>query len=154
MVNEYLERTLVAYYRRQDASRLGCLVACAVGLGTVVAWVMVTKPEAGWFSAPVALVGVPCAFGLLVYGALVWVTRRKPVLELLRMGIGVSKVKRGITVVSRRPDRPQLIERHVPTVFVEFSDGRASRLLSLGDLEQLTRIEELLRKQMAQAHPR
>ena len=153
-LNEYLERALEAYYRRHVRRNLGFFLACAFGLVVVVGWVLFTRPEKGWFSAPVALVGIPCAFGVLVLGFLMLMVRERPVLEHLRAGVRVKKVKRGVTVISKRPARPQLLENRVPTVFVEFDDGRASKLMSLGDIEQLTRLEQLLRKQMEMQHAR
>jgi hypothetical protein len=151
-LNEYLERALVAYYRRQQHRYVGSFIACGVGLGVVIAWVLLAKPAEGWFSAPVALVGIPCAVGFVVLMLIILVGHRRTLLEWLREGLHVRKVKRGTTVVSKRPDRPQLLEVRVPTIFVEMSDGRAYKLLSLGDAEQLSRLDLLLRKQMEQQH--
>ena len=107
---------------------LGSFIACGVGLAVVIAWVLLAKPAEGWFGLPVGLVGVPCAFGVLMFGIALVTGFHRP-------------VKRSGGV---------LIDSRVTAIFVEFSDGRVTRPLSLGDTEQVSRIEALLRRRAEQ----
>jgi hypothetical protein len=111
-------------------------------MGIVIAWVLLGKPEEGWLSPPVALVGVPCAIGFVALGLLV-----------------VAAYARALRyAVRRRAWERRVVSNGVPTVVVESGDVRSSGLvmspadlvMSPADVEQLRRLEALIRKPLGQ----
>ena len=121
-VNEYLERELVAYYRRQRRRHLVFMAVFGAGLVATLAWLVLAKPEDGFWSAPVAAIGMPSTVGVIVIG-LILATTRPVLLELLRSGVQVTGVRRGVSVIGRRPDRSSVLDTHVPAIFVQLADG-------------------------------
>ena len=106
---------------------LGSFIACGVGLAVVIVWVLLAKPADGWFGLPVALVGVPCAFGVLVLGLLL----------VASYGRSLSS-RRGRTASS-----------DVPLIAIE-DPYSADSLMPASDIEQLSRLETLIRRQAEQ----
>lgn len=118
---------------REQHRYLGSLLACGVGMGVVVAWVVLAKPEEGWWSPPVALVGVPCAIGFLALGIFAVAAYVRAWQESIR----------------RRGMKPRVVSNGIPTAVVERGDVRSSGLImSAGDVEQLSRLESLVRRQV------
>lgn len=120
---------------REQHPYLGSFIGCGVGAAVVIAWVLLAKPEEGWWSPPVALVGVPCAIGFVVLGMLI-----------------VAAYGRALRyAVRRRAWERRVLSNGVPTVVVESGDVRSSGLImSPGDIEQLNRLEALIRKPLGQ----
>lgn len=120
---------------REQHRYMGSLVACGFGMGVVIAWVLLAKPEEGWLSPPVALVGVPCAIGFVALGIL-----------------AVAAYWRALTYSARRRAYDRKVGSNgVPTVVVEPGDVRSSGvIMSPGDVEQLSRLEALIRKPLGQ----
>jgi hypothetical protein len=105
-------------------------------MGVVIAWVLLAKPAEGWWSPPVALVGVPCAIGFVVLGMLV-----------------VAAYARALRYwVHRRAWERRVVSNGVPSVVVESGDVRSSGfiMMSPGDVEQLSRLEAFIRKPLGQ----
>jgi hypothetical protein len=120
---------------REQYRYLGSFIACGVGMVVVVAWVLLGKPEEGWWSPPVALVGVPCAIGFVALGVLV-----------------IAAYARALRyAVRRRVWERRVVSNGVPAVVVDTGDVRSSGLvMSPGDVEQLSRLEALIRKPLGQ----
>lgn len=135
VADEYTARARVGHDRRQLHRYLGSFIACCLGLGVVIAWVLIAKPADGWFGLPVALVGVPCAFGVLVLGLLLGASYGRLWLEALR----------GLRKVARRPDATG-----VPLIVIDDPYGANSLMPPDDDVQQLTRLETLIRRQMEQ----
>jgi hypothetical protein len=120
---------------REQHRYLGSFIACGVGMGVVIAWVLLGKPEEGWLSPPVALVGVPCAIGFVVLGVLVVAAYARALRYSLHRRAGDSRV----------------VSNGVPKVVVERDDVRSSGLImSAADVEQLSRLEAVIRKPLEQ----
>ena len=160
-VNEYLERALLEYYaryRRRDV-KIGAVGAIAMVLAAL--YVVAAKPDDGWLSTPTAVLGLPGAFGFL-FGLGSYLTRRPVLLDHVRTGIPIQRVRRADRPLDVRTSllvravsgESRIHVNDVHTLYVDFCDGRASALPSLGDDKQLARIEELLRIQMTKANPR
>ena len=147
-MNEYLERTLVVYYRRRVRASLWFLAGCAAAVVIVAMWVAIARPPEWYFTWPVGLVGMPCALAVLVMGTGAALISRCPVLAALhtRPG-GIREVRRG----ARRFGTGRLystFERVVPTLFIRFADGYECQLLSNGDDDEFERIQRLLEKEI------
>ncbi len=124
---------------REQHRYLGSLIACGVGVGVVVAWVLLAKPTEGWLSPPVALVGVPCAIGFVVLGAFAVVAYVRALEYTMRHRAW------------QRASKRRAMSNGVPTVVVEKGDVRSSGLIMTpGDVEQLSRLEAVIRKPVAQ----
>lgn len=148
-VNPYLERALGGYKHRQRKQNVIGLVISAGAVVFAVAWVLLARPEDGWFCTPSALFLLPGAFGIVICGTLALTSRKVGLLDKLRTGIAIRKVRRDTTHIEIRRGLLR-IQKQVPTIFVDFTDGKTVSLMSLGDLAQLKRIEELLHKQHEQ----
>ena len=144
-INPSLERALVAYYRREQRRSILLMLACLAAIAIAVAWVLVVNPPEGWFNKVVAFFGIPGAAGLL-FATWSLLSHRAHLLERVRTGIPIQRVRRGRAPIRSTDD--------VPTIYVEFADGRTDSLYALGDAQQMTQIEELLRMQMATADAR
>lgn len=144
-INPSLERALVAYYRRQQRRGILLMLACLAGIAISVAWVLVVKPPEGWFNKVVAFFGIPGAAGML-FATWSLLAHRAHLLDRVRTGIPIQRVRRGRAPIRSADD--------VPTIYVEFADGRTDSLYALGDAQQMSQIEELLRMQMASADAR
>jgi hypothetical protein len=149
VVNPYLERALDGYYAKR--SRLYTIaMATSFGIAALgVAIVLLANPEDGWLSAPSGLLVLPGGMCFVICGAVALAMRAHPLLDKLRTGIAIRRVRRGITPYVLRSGLIKFT-KEVPTIFVEFTDGNAMSVASLGDVAQLARIEELLRKQQEQ----
>lgn len=148
-VNPYLERALVGYRRKQTKQHTVGLAISAVAVAIVVAYVLLAKPEDGWLCTPSGLVLLPGAFGILICGSMAHAARKIHLLDKLRTGIAIRRVRRDVTKIELRRGLIH-IDKKVPTIFVDFTDGKTLSVMSLGDVPQLARIEELLRKQQEQ----
>lgn len=124
VASEQVAQAQAANHRRQQQRYWGSFIACGVGLAVVIAWVLLAKPADGWFGLPVALVGVPCAFGVLVLGLLLVATYRRS-LSNRRGGAGV------------------------PLIAIE-DPYSADNVMPASDVEQLSRLETLIRRQAEQ----
>lgn len=135
VADEQMAAAQAGYYRRQQHRYLGSFLACSVGLAVVVAWLLLAKPADGWFGLPVALVGVPCAFGVLVLGLLLVVTSGRAWLEALRR---------------RRKEPVREASSGVPLIVIEDPYSASGLMPPDDDVQQLTRLETLIRRQMEQ----
>lgn len=144
-VNPNLERALFAYYRRQRRRDVLMLVASCAGVLLAVAWVVLVQPPEGWFNKVVAFFGIPGAAGML-FATWSLLGHRAYLLERIRTGVPIHHVRRSRTPLRSVDD--------IPTIYVEFADGRTNSLYGLGDAQQMTHIEELLRRQMNKASER
>lgn len=144
-INPSLERALVAYYRRQRRRDILLLLASIVAVSIAIAWVVVVQPPEGWFNKVVAFLGIPGAAGALFF---TWslLGHRAYLLDRIRTGVPIHHVRRSQTPLRSVDD--------VPTIYVEFADGRTNSLYGLGDAQQMTQLEELLRLQMIKADAR
>jgi hypothetical protein len=146
-MNPYLEKALVEYYARQRKRLLifgAVMLVAALG---VVGYVLVGKPDDGWMSVPVALVGGPCAFGVVILGVFVVMQRNPLLLRVLReRPRDIRSVQRGDTVVMEK----HLGEiKRTTTLFVTLMNGAQISLQFDGDLEEFNRIQKLLEKEIA-----
>ena len=131
---------------REQHRYLGSLIACGVGVGVVVAWVLLAKPAEGWLSPPVALVGVPCAIGFVVLGALAVVAYVRALQYAMR--------HRAWQRASTRASKHRVLSNGVPKPVVEAGDVRSSGLImSPGDIEQLSRLEAVIRRPIERRQP-
>jgi hypothetical protein len=134
-VNPYLERALLEYYgkaRRQNVIPFAILVSVTILIGL---WVLSLDASGGLRRAPLlGVVAAPSAFGSAIMGFLLFRKPRQHLLERIRTGIPIRRV--------RRDDASAL--------HVDFADGSTQLLPSLGDLRHLARIEHLLGVQMVQ----
>ena len=144
-VNANLERALVGYYRRQRRRDILMLSASIAAVVIAIAWVVITKPPEGWFNKVVAFVGIPGAAAAL-FCAWSLLSHRAYLLERIRTGVPIHHVRRGRAPLRTVDD--------VPTIYVEFADGRTNSLFALGDAQQMTQLEELLRLQMSKSAAR
>ena len=158
-VNEYLERALLEYYARHRRRDVKIAAVSVVAMVLAALYVVVAKPEDGWLSTPTAVLGLPGVLGF-VFCAWSYLTCRPVLLDQVRTGIPIQRVRRADRPVHVRAGlliralsgESKIHVNDIPTLYVDFSDGRASALPSLGDVKQLVRIEELLRVQMTKAN--
>lgn len=145
-VNPHLERALLEYYRKLErryvvsfALGVAATVACVVG-------VLVFRPPDVWLIN--GLVAVVPAYAAIRMGLALRRRRSQLLLDRIRTGIAIRRVLRSTDMFRVLATDSRGAAKDMPTILVEFVDGRAMMLPSLGDHRHLARIEHLLNVQM------
>ena len=145
-MNPYLEQVLAAYYRNVRKPMAIMTALSAVVLGVAVC-LLVSGTE--FLSPVIALTLFPGAVGVIAGVAWLSLAGNYFLLQALRRDPkALRAVRRSETVF--QGDTTGIEYKRVQTLYVELDGGKIVTLYSGRDPEQFTRLESLLKKQIAE----